>query len=158
MLLYSAFIKMMNFECFIQNINTIFINDLDDGVERILKFADDMKLEWVSDSEGLERYADKNLIEFNKEKCRVPCLGRSNPKHQGPPRWKAAQQNRTWRFLVDIKLNTRKRHALTPSKANGILSFLRQIITTNLKAVTCPLYLRLVMPHLEDCKEFWASQ
>lgn len=71
----------------------IFVNDLDDGVECILrKLADNTKLGGVADSpEGqaaiqydlirLERWADRKLLRFSKEKCKVLHLGRNNPTH-----------------------------------------------------------------------------
>ena len=69
-----------------------FLNDLDDGAECTLsKFADDTNLGGVADApEGcaavqrdlnrLEKWADRNLMKFNK--CKVLHLGRDNSRHQ----------------------------------------------------------------------------
>ncbi|KAK4817106.1 hypothetical protein QYF61_027969 [Mycteria americana] len=72
----------------------IFVNKLDDGAECTLsKSADDTKLGGGADTpEGraasqkdldrLEKRADRNLMQFNKENCEALHLGRSNPRHQ----------------------------------------------------------------------------
>ncbi|KAK4830442.1 hypothetical protein QYF61_011150 [Mycteria americana] len=71
----------------------IFINDLDDETEYTLsKFADDNWGEVTDAPDGcaftqrdlirLEKWADRNLAEFGKEKCKVLRLGRCNPMHQ----------------------------------------------------------------------------
>ena len=71
----------------------IFISDLDKGIECThSNFADDTKLGGVADTpEGpaaigqdpneLESWAERNLMSFNKGKCRVLYLGRNNYTH-----------------------------------------------------------------------------
>lgn len=71
----------------------IFINNLDDGVTFTLsKFRDDTKLRGMADSplghaaihrdlNTQQRWADKSLKKFNKEKSSVLHLGRNMPRH-----------------------------------------------------------------------------
>ena len=72
----------------------IFVGDMDSGIECTLsKFADDMRLcGAVNMLEGrdaiqrdlnrLERWACANLMEFNKDKCKVLHMDQGNPKHK----------------------------------------------------------------------------
>ncbi|GAB0206053.1 mitochondrial enolase superfamily member 1 [Grus japonensis] len=84
-----------------------FINDLDDGTEYILgKFVSNTKLRGVSDApygcaaikrdlDRVEKWADRNLMKFNKGKCKALHLGRISYGHQymvGLTIWKSVLQ------------------------------------------------------------------
>ena len=73
---------------------SIFMSKLDDGIKcTLMTFADDTKLSGEVDTlEGratlqedlhrLEEWAKKNLLKFNKDKCKVLHLGKHNPGAQ----------------------------------------------------------------------------
>ena len=76
---------------------TLVINDLNDGAECTLrKFPDDTKLGGMPDvpaghaasqrnqkaAKRLEKWEDRKVMEFNKEKCNVLHLGRNNSRHR----------------------------------------------------------------------------
>ncbi|GAB0204718.1 mitochondrial enolase superfamily member 1 [Grus japonensis] len=151
----------------------MFIVDLDEGTECTLsKFADDTKPGGVANTpEGcaaiqqdlnrLENLVERNLMKFNKGKCRVLHLGRNNPKHQNrleDDLLGSSIVEKDQGVLVDNKLSMSQQCALVAKKANGILGCIKKSMASRSREVLLPFYSALVMPHLEFCVQIWAPQ
>ncbi|KAK4810839.1 hypothetical protein QYF61_008811 [Mycteria americana] len=135
----------------------IFIIDLDDGAEYTLSKGGvtdipEGRAVIQKNLDRLEKWADRNLMQFNKGKGQFLHVRKTNPMHQymlGADCLERSFSEKDLGVLVDTKLNMSQQCALVAKAANGILGCIRQSIASRSREVILPLYSARVRPHLE---------
>lgn len=100
----------------------------------------------------LEKWANKNLMKFNKNKCKVLHLEKHNPRVQHRLRsaqLRGSSLERDLEVLVNNKLNVSEKRAAVVKKANRMLGYINRGTTSRDKEAIIPLY-----SVLEYCVQF----
>ncbi|KGL88065.1 hypothetical protein N301_03706, partial [Charadrius vociferus] len=108
-----------------------------------------------------ERWAQANLLQFNKAKCKVLHLGQGNPKHKYrlDGEWlESSPEEKDLGVLIDQKLSMSQQCAIAAQKANRILGCIKRSVASRSREVILPLCSTLMRPHLEYCIQFWSPK
>ena len=104
---------------------------------------------------------ERNLLRFNKSKCRILHLWRNNCIRQysyGAEQLESSSVEKDLAVLMDSRLAMNQQCALVAKRATAILGYIKKSVASRSREVILPLYSAMVRPHLEYHVHFWAAQ
>ena len=107
----------------------------------------------------LERWAENNRMELNRDKCQVLHLGKRNHMHSykmGDTWLSNTTNEKDLGIVVDHELNMSQQCDVAAKNANAVLGCIKRSIASKSHKIVVPLYLVLVRPHPDYCIQFWA--
>lgn len=148
----------------------IYINDLDDNIQAIIsKFADDTKIMFPvtnqedanvlqQDLDRLIEWAEKWMMSFNKDKCKVLHLGSRNLKltyNLGGDLLSDTDVEKDLGIYITNKLKSDYHINEICKKANKILGMIGRALDFKTWGNMVRLFNSLVRPHLEYGSQYW---
>ena len=86
------------------------------------------------DRNRIERGAHANFMKFNKSKCKVLCLGQSNPNHRlNKEGLESSPEEKDLGVLIDERFSISWKYTLAAQKANCILGCIKRSMTSRLR-------------------------